>query len=66
MRNKAQATLEFTVTFVIMAVLLISLLTLWKRWCDKIIERQRDYSASRVETGSYSIGYGQPIPYMPD
>lgn len=66
MRNRAQATLEFTVTFAIMVMLLFSLLSIWKKWCDKIIDRQREYSQDRVEDGSYSMGYGDPLPYLPD
>lgn len=64
-RNKAQATLEFTVTFVIMVILLFSLLAIWKKWADKIIERQQSYSGGRVEQGTYGPGKGTPIPYMP-
>lgn len=66
MRNRAQATLEFTVTFAIMVILLFSLLSIWKKWSDKIIDRQRAYSQDRVENGSYSMGYGDPLPYLPD
>lgn len=65
-KNKAQAALEFVITFVLMVILLFSLLSLWKRWCDKIIDRQRDYSHNRVESGSYSTGLGPPVPWMPD
>ncbi len=65
MRNKAQATLEFTVAFVIMVVLLFSLLSIWKKWADKIIDRQERYNQGRVSSGTYNIGYGPTIPYLP-
>ncbi|MEK7308296.1 MAG: hypothetical protein AAB089_04425 [Nitrospirota bacterium] len=63
--KKAQATLEFTVTFVIMMVLLFGLLSLWKKWCDRIIVRQNAYSADRVDDASTDIGTGEPIDYWP-
>ena len=66
MKSKAQATLEFTVTFAIMVILLFSLLLIWKKWCDKIIDRQRDYSRNRVVSGSYDMGLGPELPYLPD
>lgn len=65
MSNKAQATLEFTVMFAIMVVLLFGLLALWKKWCDKIIDRQHEYSQDRVESGSVDMGTGPEIPYWP-
>ncbi len=49
--NKAQATLEFTVAFVIMMVLLFGLLGLWKKWSDNIIRRQINYNENRVKAG---------------
>jgi len=49
MKNKAQAALEFMVTFVVMSVLLYSLIILWKQWSDRIIIRQQAYSRSRME-----------------
>ncbi len=60
MRNRAQATLEFVVTFFIMVILLYSLLILWKKWCDKIIERQHAYSQSRIVSGSSGIDKNPP------
>lgn len=66
MKTKAQATLEFMVTFAIMVILLFSLLSLWKKWCDKIIDRQRKYSQDRVKAGTYNMGLGDYIPYLPD
>lgn len=55
MRSRAQATLEFTVTFVIMMVLLFGLLSLWKKWTDRIIDRQRLYNEGRVGAGAPTI-----------
>ncbi len=67
MRNRAQATLEFTVTFAIMVMLLFSLISIWQKWCNKIITRQSGYSQSRADSGSSnSMGMGDPIPYLPD
>jgi len=53
MNKKAQATLEFTVMFVIMMILLFGLLALWKKWCDRIIDRQHEWSQERVYTIPY-------------
>jgi hypothetical protein len=71
MKNRAQATLEFTVMFAIMVVLLFGLLGLWKQWCDRIIQRQYDYSRSRVtkenKTINRNIGLGPGIsPWPPN
>lgn len=55
MRSRAQAVLEFTVTFVIMMVLLFGLLSLWKKWADRIIDRQRAYNLGRVGAGDPKI-----------
>lgn len=65
MRTRAQATLEFTVAFFLMVILLYSLLMLWKKFSDKIIERQHDYSGKRVISGTYDVGLGPTIPYLP-
>ena len=56
MRNKAQATLEFTLIFVIIVALLMGLLTLWKWSSDNIIKRQRNYNSSRLTAGSDTPG----------
>ena len=56
MINKAQATLEFTLIFVIMAALLMGLLGLWKWSSDSIIQRQLRYNATRLEAGSKTPG----------
>lgn len=53
--HKAQATLEFTVMFVMMIILLFGLLSLWKAWCEKIIEDKRSYSRGRVREGNRNI-----------
>jgi len=57
-KKKAQATLEFTVAFVIMAVLLFSLLNIWMKWTKKIVKDERDYYRGRVDRGSVNIGLG--------
>jgi len=63
MRNRAQAALEATVAFAIMVILLFSLLKIWKKWADKIIEKQESYSGSRVSNASEP---STPLPpYMP-
>jgi len=54
--KKAQATLEFTVVFVIMVTLLMGLLTLWKWSSDNIVNRQKKYNETRVGAGSSSPG----------
>ncbi len=64
-KKKAQATLEFTVAFVIMAVLLFSLLNIWMKFAKKIVKDERDYYRSRVESGAVNIGLGDPISSCP-
>jgi hypothetical protein len=54
--KKAQATLEFTVVFVIMVTLLMGLLSLWKWSSDNIVERQNKYNQTRKQAGSDSPG----------
>ncbi len=54
--RKAQATLEFTLIFVIMVSLLLGLLSLWKWSSDNIVKRQQSYNASRLGAGSSSPG----------
>ena len=56
MMNKAQATLEFTLIFVIMVALLMGLLGLWKWSSDNIIKRQVAYNGSRTLAGSTTPG----------
>lgn len=56
--KKAQATLEFTVIFVIMVTLLMGLLGLWKWSSDNIVSRQLHYNATRLAAGSGSPGQG--------
>ena len=51
MKAKAQATLEFTMIFVIIVALLLALVTAWKWSTDNIVKRQKWYSGSRVESG---------------
>ena len=59
--HKAQATLEFTLFFIILAGLSLGLIALWKSSSDKIIRRQVAYNASRVQQGSTP----QPVPSSP-
>ena len=56
MSGKGQATLEFTVIFVIMVVLLAGLFNLWKWSSDNIIKRQVFYNDTRVRYGSVGEG----------
>jgi hypothetical protein len=56
MINKAQATLEFTLIFVIMAALVMGLLGLWKWSNDNIVKRQLDYNTTRITAGSATPG----------
>jgi hypothetical protein len=55
MINKAQATLEFTVVFVIMIALLIGMISLWLWSSSRIVSRQIDYNAMRVKGGQRSL-----------
>ena len=54
--STGQATLEFTLIFVIMVALLFGLLGLWKWSSDSIIQRQLKYNTSRLEAGSTTPG----------
>ena len=54
--RKGQATLEFTLIFIITAALLVGLLGLWRWSSDKIIKRQIDYNTTRVQAGSTAGG----------
>ncbi len=53
---KAQATLEFTLFFIIMAALSLGLIGLWKFSSDTIVKRQIGYNATRVQQGSTPSG----------
>jgi len=57
--RKAQATLEFTLIFIISAVLIMGLLNLWKWSKDNISRRQSAYEDSRVTAGKMASP-GQP------
>jgi len=52
MGRRAQATLEFTLAFVIIVALIASLFIMWKWSTDNIVKRQKWYSGSRVQAGS--------------
>ncbi|MFY9401803.1 MAG: hypothetical protein WAQ07_00095 [Candidatus Omnitrophota bacterium] len=56
MKNRAQATLEFTIIFIIMAALLLGLLTMWKWSSNNIIQRQVHYNETRLRAGSSTPG----------
>ncbi|MFA5092501.1 MAG: hypothetical protein WC543_00955 [Candidatus Omnitrophota bacterium] len=61
MKNKAQATLEFTVVFIIMVALLIGMVKLWKMSSDRIISRQVEYNASRLKAGEKDATLVAPL-----
>jgi len=52
MKEKAQVTLEFTMIFVIVIMLLFGLLSLWKWSADNIVKRQMAYNSTRTQAGS--------------
>jgi hypothetical protein len=61
MKRRAQATLEFTLAFVIIVALSLSLFIMWKWSTDNIVKRQRWYYQTRVEAGSTATP-GTPDP----
>jgi hypothetical protein len=52
MISRGQATLEFSLIFIIMVALLFGLLGLWKWSSDNIIKRQLRYNETRIQAGS--------------
>ena len=54
MKRRAQATLEFTLAFVIIIALSLSLFIMWKWSTDNIVKRQKWYHNTRVQSGSIS------------
>jgi hypothetical protein len=52
MMHKAQATLEFTLFFIIIAALSLGFISLWKGANDTIIRQQKGFNSSRVSAGS--------------
>lgn len=60
MKTKAQATLEFTLIFVIIVALLLTLFVLWKWTTDNIVKRQKWYNGSRTAAGSILPGDSTP------
>lgn len=60
--KKAQATLEFTVAFVIITALLLGMLSLWKWSSDRIVKRQLEYNSTRVEAGTRSPEWSESNP----
>ena len=65
MRQKSQATLEFTLIFVIIVMLLFGLLSLWKWSVNNIVYRQKAYNSSRTQAGSSTPGQPEK-PYSPN
>jgi hypothetical protein len=63
-----QATLEFTLMFVIMVALIFGLLGMWKWSVTNIVKRQEAYNSSRLAAGSSSPGvsYGYSAPAISD
>ncbi|HNW39389.1 MAG TPA: hypothetical protein PL125_07225 [Candidatus Omnitrophota bacterium] len=73
MNKKAQAVLEFSLMFIIAAVLILGVLALWKWSKDNIGARQGAFEGSRVAAGKKAspgkpevpFGAGSPKePYM--
>ena len=66
--KKAQATLEFTLMFVIMVALLFGLLSMWKWSVGSIVKRQQAYNATRLSAGSDNPGasYDYSAPALTD
>ena len=56
MKIKAQATLEFTLIFVIIVAVLLTLFVMWKWSTDNIVKRQKWYNNSRKAAGSILPG----------
>lgn len=56
MIRKAQITLEFTLIFVIIIVLISGLFTFWKWSSDNIVKRQVRYNRTRLQAGSSTPG----------
>jgi hypothetical protein len=54
--RKAQATLEFTLIFVIIIALLSSIFVMWKWSTDNIVKRQKLYNSQRDMAGSTTPG----------
>jgi len=52
MISRAQATLEFTLVFIIAVALLMGLIGLWKWSSDNIVKRQLKYNQTRLQAGS--------------
>jgi hypothetical protein len=67
-RGNGQATLEFTLMFVIMVALLFSLLGMWKWSVSSMVNRQKAYNATRLSAGSDNPGvlYPYSVPRLMD
>ncbi|MFA6350429.1 MAG: hypothetical protein WCY12_05865 [Candidatus Omnitrophota bacterium] len=61
--KKAQATLEFTLIFIVMAALIAGLLNLWAWSKNQIGARQGSYEGTRVEAGSKGSPGEPAVPY---
>ena len=58
--RKAQATLEFTLIFVIIIALLASLFVMWQWSMGNMVTRQKLYSSQRTQAGSTDTP-GEPL-----
>ncbi|MDD3345817.1 MAG: hypothetical protein PHO34_05285 [Candidatus Omnitrophica bacterium] len=61
--KKAQATLEFTLIFIIAVALIAGLLNLWSWSKDQIWARQGSYEDTRVQAGSRDSAGEPAVPY---
>ncbi|MDD5130706.1 MAG: pilus assembly protein [Candidatus Omnitrophica bacterium] len=61
--KKAQATLEFTLAFIVMVALIAGLLNLWSWSNGHIGARQGAYEGSRVGAGSKDSPGEPAVPY---
>ena len=66
LKNKGQSTLELSLVFVLMVLLVGGIVKIWL-WSNKqIVERQLRYNATRVAAGTSSDGYTLQWPvYQP-
>ena len=61
-KKKAQATIEVTLAFICFFLLLFGTLKIFIWMNERMVRRQQDYEATRVEAGS--IGDGDPGVYV--
>jgi len=71
MKKKAQAILEFSLVFIITAVLILGVLVLWQWSKDNIPARQGAFESTRVVAGKKAspgkpeVPYSAPVPGEP-